>query len=261
MRYQLIIAYDGTAYCGWQVQKTGFSIQRLIQTALEKLLQHPVSLTGSGRTDKGVHANGQTAHFDTQKLIEPSRLRLAVNSLLPADIRILKVLPAASDFHARYSAFSKIYHYHLHLEVPSDPFTHPYRHTVRGHCDLNLIRKAIPHLLGTHDFTSFANHANKGSAARGAIRTLYRLDLIEQKGGVRLEFEANGFLYKMVRNITGLLLSVGANKISPEEVPKIIEAKTRKIPFKPAPAQGLFLHQVCYTPDILAKSNVSNDSK
>jgi tRNA pseudouridine38-40 synthase len=170
-----------------------------------------------------------------------------MNALLPPDIRILEVFPVSPDFHARYSAFSKIYHYHLHLETPSDPFTRPYRHLVRGFCDLNLIRKAIPYLVGTHDFTSLANHANKGSAANGAIRTVYRLDLIEQKGGVRLEFEANGFLYKMVRNMTGLLLSVGANRISPEEVPKIIEAKTRQSPFKPAPAQGLFLHQVRYT--------------
>lgn len=246
MRYKLIIAYDGTSYCGWQVQKTGLSIQYLVQTALEKLLQHPISLTGSGRTDAGVHASGQTAHFDTDELVEPLRLRLGINALLPVDIRILEVIEVPSDFHARYSAFSKIYHYHLHLDSIADPFTHPYRHIVRGPCDVNLIKKAVPHLIGTHDFTSFANHANKGSAANGAIRTLYRLDLIEQKGGVRLEFEANGFLYKMVRNITGLLLRVGAKKISPEKVADIILAKSRQSPFKPAPAQGLFLHEVCY---------------
>lgn len=246
MRYKLIIAYDGTHYCGWQVQKSGLSIQFLIGKALEKILRHPVNLSGSGRTDAGVHATGQTAHFDTDRLVEPLRLQLGTNALLPPDIRILKVVAVTSDFHARYSATAKIYHYHLHLDATPDPFTHLYRHIVRGPLDVTAIQKAIPHLIGTYDFTSFANHSHQGSASKGGIRTLFRLSLSPQKGGIRLEFEANGFLYKMVRNMTGLLLSVGSKRIEPEQVQEILAAKNRQARIKAAPPQGLFLHQVIY---------------
>lgn len=255
MRYKLTISYNGTSYCGWQTQKTGLSIQHLIEEALKKILQHPTELKGAGRTDTGVHARGQTAHFDTLNPIPPLRIKLGLNCLLPLDIRILEIDEMPPDFHARYSAISKIYHYHLHLDPTSDPFMHLYRHTVRGPCDLKKIAKALPYLIGTHDFTSFANKANQGSASKGAVRTLYRLDMVEEKGGIRLELQANGFLYKMVRNIVGLLLCVGAKKIEPEAVIKIIESKTRQNPFKPAPAKGLFLHEVCY------KSIFSNESK
>lgn len=127
MRYKLTIAYDGTHYCGWQVQDHLDSIQSLIQKALQTALRHPLDLTGSGRTDAGVHARGQTAHFDSQLPFDPSRLRLSLNALLPPDIRILKIDPVAPDFHARYCAKAKIYHYHLHLSRVDDPFTRLYR--------------------------------------------------------------------------------------------------------------------------------------
>ncbi len=126
-RYKLTLAYDGTNYCGWQVQTEKTSIQSLIQQALQTALRHPLNLTGSGRTDAGVHAQGQTAHFDTDLPFDPARLRLSLNALLPPDIRILLIEPAAPDFHARYSAQSKIYHYHLHLDRIANPFTRLYR--------------------------------------------------------------------------------------------------------------------------------------
>jgi len=248
VRYKLIIAYDGTAYCGWQVQKTGISIQYLIQKSLETIFQHPIHLTGSGRTDAGVHATGQTAHFDTEARIAPFRLRGQMNALLPLDIRILDIVEVAADFHARYSAVSKIYHYHLHLDSIADPFTQLYRHIVRSPCDLSKMQQAIFHLIGTHDFTSVANRTDQCRATQGGVRTLFRLELIEQKGGIRLEFEADGFLYKMVRNLTGLLLSVGTGRIEPKDVITIIASKSRQNPFKAVPPQGLFLHKVCYEP-------------
>ena len=246
MRYKLVIAYNGARFCGWQVQKSALSIQGLVQKAVEIALRHSVTLPGSGRTDAGVHAQGQTAHFDTPSPIDPLRLRFTLHALLPPDIRILEVIEVPSDFHARFSASSKIYHYHLHLDPTPDPFSAPYRHIVRRTCDLDRMAKAIPYFIGTHNFTSFANSSTDGISPEEGIRTLYRLDLIEQKGGVRLEFEANGFLYRMARNITGALLAVAANKIEPEEMIPMREAQKRQNLFKPAPPQGLFLHEVCY---------------
>lgn len=245
-RYKLIISYDGTNYAGWQVQNTGLAIQPLVQKALETTLRHPLDLTGSGRTDAGVHALGQVAHFDTDVSVTNGKLRLSLNALLPPDIRIMNIEEVDPTFHARYTAESKIYHYHLHLEATHDPFTRLYRYRVPGSLNWDSIHKAIPHLLGTHNFTSFANEPGKGSASRDPVRTLLRLDCIPQKGGIRLEFEANGFLYKMVRNITGTLLDIGAGRIQPEEIPFIFEAKDRKRAGACAPPHGLFLVRVLY---------------
>lgn len=240
MRYKLTIAYDGTGYAGWQVQKNGLAIQPLVQKALQTVLRHPLNLTGSGRTDAGVHARGQSAHFDTEVPIEPKRLILSLNALLPADIRILALEEVAPDFHARYSAVSKIYHYHLSF-VP-DPFSLLYTHSVFGPCDLDRLRAGAKELIGTHDFRSFVNRGQEKSA----VRTIYRLDVVEQKGGVRLEFEGNGFLYKMVRNLTGTLLEVAAGKIEPTEIRAILAAQDRRRAAAAAPAKGLFLIQVIY---------------
>lgn len=257
-RCKLTIAYDGTHYAGWQVQKTGKAIQPLIQKGLETILRHPIALTGSGRTDAGVHARGQTAHFDTLTPLSPYRLRFSLNALLPSDIRILDVEPMEKDFHARYSATSKIYHYHLHLNPTASPFDRLYRYHVFSPCNLDRIQKAIPFFLGQRNFSSFANEATRGSARKDPLRTLYRLDLCEQEGGVRLEFEADGFLYKMVRNITGTLVDIGAGRMEPEQIPSIFSAKDRRFAGETAPPQGLFLMKVCYnTPSEIS----SNDSK
>jgi tRNA pseudouridine38-40 synthase len=240
MRYKLTIAYDGTRYAGWQVQANAPSIQPLIQQALQTILRHPIALSGSGRTDAGVHARGQTAHFDADH--PPPRLSL--NALLPPDIRVLKIEPVSSDFHARYSALAKIYHYHLHLHPVACPFQRLYSHHVLGPCDLQLLKEAAPLFLGTHDFTSFANVKEEG--ASDAVRTLTRLDMIEQRHGIRLEFEGNGFLYKMVRNITGTLLEVAAGKIPPADIPLIFAARDRRRAGHAAPPHGLFLMHVLY---------------
>lgn len=241
MRYKLTIAYDGTHYSGWQVQENAQSIQSLIQRALETVLRHPTDLTGSGRTDAGVHALGQTAHFDTEEKIDLGRLRLSLNALLPPDIRIFAIDPVTADFHARYSALSKIYHYNLHLDPVSDPLTRLYRHHVFGPFDLEKLKEGAQQFVGTHDFTSFANVKE---TEIDPIRTLMRLDLVEQPGGVRLEFEGDGFLYKMVRNITGTLLEIGAGK--PRDIGSILAARDRRQAGAAAPPRGLFLMEVRY---------------
>lgn len=245
MRYQLIIAYDGTHYAGWQVQKNGQAIQPLIQKALQTILRHDLDLTGSSRTDAGVHARGQSAHFDTNVPFELKKLLLSVNALLPLDIRVLRIQPVAPDFHARYSAKSKIYSYYLHLGSISDPFTNLYAHQVFGSFDLEWLKRGALYFLGTHDFRSFANAGNE----KEGTRTIYRIDAFEQEGKVRLEFEGNGFLYKMVRNMTGMLLDVAARRIAPEEIEKILASRDRQKAAATAPAKGLFLNEILYPKD------------
>lgn len=247
-RIKLTLAYDGTNYSGWQVQANALSIQTLVQKAIETILRHPIALTGSGRTDAGVHAEGQTAHFDTDTSITLFRLRYSVNALLPPDIRILEMQEMPIEFHARYSAEGKIYHYHLQLERESNPTMRLYRTPFLGIFDLKAFERAAHHFIGTHDFAAFANEAHKGAAARGSIRTLRRLDIVEQSGGLRLEFEGNGFLYKMVRNIVGTLLETAKGKRDPEEILHLFKEKNRKNAGPTAPPQGLFLMKVLYTP-------------
>ncbi len=245
-KYRLTVAYDGTEYGGWQVQPNAVSVQSLIELSLSTILRVPTPVLGSGRTDAGVHAYGQTAHFLSDKPVDIEKTLASLNGLLPPAIRILTLEEAAADFHARYSASSKIYHYRLHLGSTPDPFKKRYAYHVPHPVDLDLLKRAAEQFVGTHDFTSFANEATRGSASKGAIRTLHRLSVMEEPGGVRFEFEGNGFLYKMVRNIVGTLLDVCAGKIAEEEIPAILAAKDRKKAGRAAPPHGLYLVEVKY---------------
>lgn len=245
-KYKLTIAYDGTSYGGWQIQPNAPSIQALIQDALQIALRAPISVTGSGRTDAGVHALGQTAHFSFEGPCDLKRLQASLSGLLPPDIRIRQIEKVPDDFHARYSAKGKIYHYHLHLEQPPSPFKRLYSTPIHHPVDLDLLKQAAALFVGTQDFTSFANEAHLSAAARNPIRTLKRLDLVAEPGGICLEFEGNGFLYKMVRNIVGTLLEVSSGKRALEEIPALFLAKDRRLAGKTAPPQGLFLIHVFY---------------
>jgi tRNA pseudouridine38-40 synthase len=205
-----------------------------------------VSLCGSGRTDAGVHALAQVAHFTTDLPVDISKTVFSLNSLLPTDIRILSLEETDLEFHARFSALSKIYHYRLHLDPTPDPFKHRYAYRVPHPVDLCVLKASAAQLIGTHDFTSFANEASRGSAAKDAVRTLYRLDIVEEKGGVRLEFEGDGFLYKMVRTMVGTLLDICAGKIDKDCLSALLNAKDRKRAGATAPPHGLYLVGVKY---------------
>lgn len=244
--YKLTLAYDGTHFSGWQVQPNGISIQQKLQEALHIITHESIHVIGSGRTDAGVHALKQTANFKTAKELETRRLQASLNGLLPDDIRVLNCEHAPRDFHARYSALSKSYRYHLTLSPVQLPFRKLYSWHIREHFDIRKLKQAAQLLIGTHDFTSFANEAHAGSAAHDPIRTLYRLDVIEEEEGIQLELEADGFLYKMVRNIVGVLQEVATGKRAVDEVSAILAAKDRKQAGKAAPAQGLFLVDVNY---------------
>jgi len=250
--YKLIIAYDGTPYGGWQIQPNSVSIQSLIEKALHLILRKETPIIGSGRTDAGVHAKGQVAHFSAEEGLDLFKLRGSLNGILPPDIRILKLETVPDSFHARYSAVSKEYHYHLHLDAMMDPFRRLYALHVQSPLDLELMRQGALRFVGTHDFTSFAN---EGGSAKDPVRTIFRLDICNVPGGVRLEFEGNGFLYKMVRNITGTLLDVARGKLSLEELDQIFAAKDRSAASAPAPPHGLFLMKVDYAKSVGISSN------
>lgn len=244
--YKIVIAYDGTAYSGWQIQPNGITIQELIEKSVETILRSHSSVIGSGRTDAGVHALAQTAHFKTPVEINTYRFLRSLNGLLPSDIRVLSIEEVSLDFHAQYSALSKIYHYHLYLDKIQDPFRRLYSYQIFDKIDLSLLREATNLFKGTHDFTSFANEHHTGTASHDPVRTLYRLDIFDEKGGLRLEFEGDGFLYKMVRNIVGVLVEVAAGKRALNEIPLIFEAKDRKKAGRAVPPHGLFLVEVKY---------------
>jgi tRNA pseudouridine38-40 synthase len=244
-RFKITIAYDGTQYGGWQIQPNAVSIQSLIEKALSTILRSPISIVGSGRTDAGVHARGQIAHFNGEPL-DLFRVFGSLNGLLPPDIRILKLEEAPEEFHARFSAVSKEYHYHLHLDPVIDPFKRLYAYHLHSPIDTALLTEAAKLFVGRHDFTSFANESAEGSAGKDAVRTISRLDVCKEPGGIRLEFEGEGFLYKMVRNITGTLLDVARGKLSIDDVVKIFRAKDRTKASSAAPPQGLFLIKVNY---------------
>lgn len=245
-RYLLTIAYDGTAYCGWQVQKNALSIQSLVQKALETALRVKVDLTGAGRTDAGVHAYGQTAHFETDVLFDLGKLLVSLNALLPPDIRILSLRPVAADFHARYSAKGKVYHYHLHLDRISSPFTAPYRFHLLEKVSIEKLREGAKLFLGKRNFASFANAAHRGSASRDPVRTLLRFDVVAQPGGVRFELEADGFLYRMVRNLVGTLIDFACERCTEKEIGEMFLFPDRRRAGFAAPPQGLFLMEVKY---------------
>lgn len=246
-RYRIDIAYDGTSFGGWQIQPNAVTIQELIQNALKVILRHDIAVVGSGRTDAGVHAFRQTAHFDTPSPVDPFRLCGSLNGVLPPEIRIMDLRPVPSEFHARYSAVGKVYHYELYTGLALPPFKRLYCWHVRRKIDLKLLKEAARLFVGTHDFTSFANEAYAGSAAKDPVRTLFRLDVVEEGDAITLQFEGDGFLYKMVRNITGALVECAAGKLPLSEIPKIFQGKDRKLAPAAAPPQGLFLMKVDYS--------------
>ncbi|MCB1135787.1 MAG: tRNA pseudouridine(38-40) synthase TruA [Chlamydiia bacterium] len=244
--YRMTIAYDGTDYSGWQMQPNADSIQARIEDALRVLTRADVRVIGSGRTDAGVHARGQVAHFKHGEKLDLRQLHKSLNGVLPKDIRIKHLSEAPANFHAQYSAQGKVYHYYLHLDPVLDPFLRRFSHHVRQEINRELLHLAAQQFVGTHDFSSFANSASEGSAAKNPVRTIYRIDIVPTPGGVCLEFEGNGFLYKMVRNIVGTCLDVAKGKLALESIPHIFAAKDRREASLAAPALGLFLMEVKY---------------
>lgn len=242
--YKLTIAYDGARYSGWQIQPNAVTVQETLAQAMAVLLRAPVTLIGAGRTDAGVHALGQVAHFRWPELIDDlPRHLLSINGLLPWDIRVLAWDLAPDGFHAQISACGKEYHYCLTLDDVQLPFERGSSWHMRRPLDRALMREAAARFVGTHDFTSYAN---VGSSSVNPVRCIMRLDVVDTPSGIRLEFEGNGFLYKMVRNITGMLVAVATGKRPLGDIDRIFAAKDRRAAPMGAPAHGLTMLRVDY---------------
>ncbi|MBU5678094.1 tRNA pseudouridine(38-40) synthase TruA [Alkaliphilus sp. MSJ-5] len=237
------IQYDGTNYSGWQIQPNSRTIQEEIMRALKKLTGKELSINGSGRTDAGVHAYGQVASFILESNIPVDRLPLAFNSNLPNDISIINAMEVPMDFHARYSAIGKRYIYHIYEGRYRNPLLRNYSYHVHYKLDHKKMRDGAKLLLGTHDFRGFMS---SGSSVENTVRTIRNLDIIIKDNSLYVYIEGDGFLYNMVRIITGTLVEVGMGKISIEHINRALETKDRTVAGHTAPPQGLFLDKVFY---------------
>lgn len=246
-RIMLVISYDGTNYCGWQVQPNGISIQSVVQTAVEELVGEKIMLTGASRTDAGVHALGQVAVFDTYSSIPSDRFALALNQKLPEDIVIQSSREVPLHFHPRYAKTSKTYEYKIvNRRIPL-PCQRLYTYFVPRPLDLEAMRKAAKFLCGTHDFKNFASTK---TTVKDTVRTIYSLELVQEDNLITLRITGNGFLYNMVRIIAGALLFVGYGQASPDDICEALESKVRIVPGPTAPAKGLTLVNIQYEEDI-----------
>ncbi len=245
LRWKVVCAYDGTAFAGWQSQPRGNSIQDVIEARIAVMVGGLVRIHGSGRTDAGVHALGQVFHFDAPWRHGADKLLAALRVGLPPAIQIKSVRPVPSEFHARFSATGKIYEYHLHLG-DADPFTRPYAWALLRPTppDLKVMEMAAAVLRGSHDFAAFA--AFNGSEQEDTVRDLRRLEIIKRGRRVKLVFEADGFLYKMVRSLTGALVTAGEGKLAPARIKTLLKSGVRTAEIQTAPPQGLFLVRVLY---------------
>jgi tRNA pseudouridine38-40 synthase len=243
--FKLAIEYDGTAYHGWQRQKALPTIQGTIEAALKIMTEQSTTVVGSGRTDAGVHAWRQVAHFAMDTALTADVFRNGLNSLLPEDIVITHCEHASDSFHARYDVISKIYEYVIVNRRVPVAISRKYAWHVRTKLDLESMKEALACLKGTHDFSAFEG---AGSARSTSVRTVMNAHLAQRDGGDYLLFsiEADGFLRFMVRNIVGTLVDVGKRKTSPDGFESILRSGDRKRAGATAPAHGLFLKQVKY---------------
>ncbi len=242
--FKITIEYDGSRYHGWQRQKKDCSVQEEIEKALKKMTSCQVTVIGSGRTDAGVHAEGQVANFKCDTRLEPEALFKGLNSLLPEDIIIRNCERVGVAFHARYDARSKIYHYKiLNRSVPA-AIDRQYSWFIRTALNRDAMRTAMATIIGRHDFKAFEG---SGSPRQDTTRQVQRAELIEHQGGLLIfQIEAEGFLRYMVRNIVGTLVDVGRGKITPTDFKQILDSKDRSQAGATAPAQGLTLVKVNY---------------
>ena len=240
---KIVIEYDGSAYVGWERQKNGLGIQEVMEDAVHTITRERVVVDGSGRTDAGVHALGQVASFRIDKEIQVEKLRLGINAVLPPDIAVLLIEEVPSDFHARRSAKSKRYRY----TILNGPARRPHFRHVSYHfpqpLDEAAMDEAAGYLVGEHDFTAFAREADQ---KKTCVRTILEARVVRDGAFLYIDVVGTGFLYNMVRIITGTLIEVGAGKRDPGSVPALLLSKRREQAGYTVPAQGLALVQVDY---------------
>ena len=242
--FRIVIQYEGTRYQGWQRQgTTQNTLQGKFEALLSKIAGTPVEIQASGRTDAGVHALGQTANFHMNTELSCEELLDKLNQYLPEDVAVISCQEAAPRFHARLNAVGKTYCYRIHNSKIPAVFDRRLVWQIEQQLDVDAMKTAAKYLVGTHDFTSFCT---KKEEVTNHVRTIYELDLTRSGDMIILRIRGNGFLYNMVRIITGTLLRVGGGMIAPEEIPGILAAKDRGRAGETAPPQGLRLVKIEY---------------
>jgi len=240
---KLTLAYDGTDFHGWQIQPNLQTVQGTLQQALAKLFNHEVQITGSGRTDAGVHARGQVANVQTIRSMDMNAVVRGANALLPPEVRVLSAEEVSPEFHARRSARSKTYEYHLWRQYIVSPFHSRYVYPFTYRIDTAALDEATRCFVGTHDFTSFCSTATE---VEDRVRTVFEAAWHRESDLWVYRISGSGFLQYMVRTIVGTLLYVGAGKLAPSDISSIFEARDRRLAGPCVPACGLHLIKVDY---------------
>ena len=240
---KLTIEYDGKDFNGWQKQPNKLNIQGEIEQAIKQITGEEIDLTASGRTDAGVHAIAQIANFKTQSKLPIEKFAIAINSKIKQSIRIKKAEEVDIDFHSRYNCKRKTYRYVINNSEFGSAIFRKLEYHVPQKLDIKAMEKAIKYFEGEHDFKAFKS---TGGNNKSSVRIIYNANLIQEGQKIIIELTGNGFLYNMVRIISGTLVEVGLGKIKPEEISKIIESKDRQKAGKTLPAYGLYLVQVEY---------------
>lgn len=243
-RVRLIVSYDGTQYCGWQIQNNGVTVEEVLNKALSELLGEEISVIGASRTDSGVHALGNVAVFDAETKIPAEKISFALNQRLPADVRIQKSDEVPADWHPRYCDSIKTYEYKiLNRKIPN-PVERFYSHFTYVDLDVEKMSQAAEYIVGEHDFACFCS---TGSQVQSTVRCVHSLDVEKNGDMISIRISGNGFLYNMVRIIAGTLMQVGMGAYPPEYVKEIIESKDRNMAGPTAPARGLTLVEIGYS--------------
>ncbi|MGF2614181.1 tRNA pseudouridine(38-40) synthase TruA [Rossellomorea vietnamensis] len=243
-RIKCTVAYDGSPFAGYQIQPGKRTVQLEIEKALSGIHKgEKLKITASGRTDAGVHAKGQVFHFDTKLSIPENKWPTVLNSMLPPEIVITSAETVPKDFHARFSAVKKEYRYSVYRSKTADPFKRHFSLHYPFPLNIEEMRKAAEHLIGQHDFTSFCSAKTE---VEDKVRTIHTIEIEEREEEITFSYTGNGFLYNMVRILSGTLLEVGRGKYSAEETAAMLEARDRSAAGKTAAPQGLYLWKVYY---------------
>lgn len=242
-RYRVTLQYLGTRYHGWQIQSGRLTVQEVLQERLSRLAGSSVKVAGASRTDSGVHALGQVAHFDFPTKPSIPDLKRTLNAVLPWDIRVIELSKVPTSFHAQRSALRKRYHYRIFRDEVLPPFEHNLALHHPASLDCDAVDEAVRMLRGTHDFSGFAAAS---TTVKNRVRTVFEAQLWAESEILSFGIEADGFLHHMIRNIVGTLLQIGTGKRSPGNISEIIEARDRAMAGPTAPAHGLYLVHIWY---------------
>ena len=244
-RYQLLVEYVGTNFRGWQIQKKGLTIQGLIQEKLSKLLKEKIILNGSGRTDTGVHAIEQSAHFDCKnEIIDLTKFLNSINHFLnDKGIAVIKIRKRSNEFHSRFSAKQRIYKYIIFNQISAPVIENQRGWHVRKPLDLDLIKKGAKKLVGTNDYSTFRSSS---CHAKSPIKTIKSIKIKSSKNKIEMEFKSQSFLQQQVRSMVGCLKYLGEKKWSLKKFENVMKSKKRVLCAPPAPPEGLFLSRIIY---------------